>query len=121
MSEVEEFLSEPLKPLAGTFDAAAMATGMPGLPAGFVWRDQPYAITGELEAWKHTSAEGGRAGGERYLRRHYYRLRMSDDSEWTVYFVRQTPRGGSPKTRWFLYSKRGGTPSADRGGVPAPV
>ncbi len=100
-----EFLSEPLTALSGRFDTAEMARGLPGLPSGFRWRHEDYSITRRLEGWKHTSSEGGRAGGQVYLRRHYHRLEMSDGSVWTVYFVRQTPRGSSPRTRWFLYTR----------------
>jgi hypothetical protein len=98
-----EFVSEPITPHAGTFDAAAMATGLPGLPRGFTWRGAAYRIDEQLETWKASAPEGGRPGGERYLRRHYFRLRMSDGAVWTVYFVRQAPRSGPAKLRWFLY------------------
>jgi hypothetical protein len=80
-----------------------MGRGEPGLPSGFTWRGNSVTIVERLETWKHSSREGGGAG-DLYLRRHYYKLRMSDGSIWTVYFVRQTPRTGSPKNRWFLYT-----------------
>lgn len=99
-----EFVSEPITPHEGTFDAKPMAAGLPGLPGGFDWRGESFQIVDRLEAWKQSAPEGGRPDGERYLRRHYFCLRMSDEAVWTVYFVRQTPRSGSPKTRWFLYS-----------------
>jgi hypothetical protein len=101
---MEEFVSEPIQPRTGGFDAAAMARGEPGLPTGFRWRDQWYEVVERLESWKETSPEGGRAGGEVYLRRHAYKLRMSDGSVWTVYFLRQTPKSGSPRRRWFVLS-----------------
>lgn len=99
-----ELVSEPLAARAGSFDAAAMARGEPGLPRGFRWRERDVDVREVLETWKESSAEGGRAGGELYLRRHYFRLRMSDGLVWTVYFTRQSPRSGSPKARWFLYT-----------------
>ncbi len=99
-----EFVSEPIVPVKGCFDAAAMGRGEPGLPAGFTWRGEAFSVVGLLGKWKGTSAEGGRAGGQVYLRRHYYELRMSDGSRWTVYFTRQTPKSGSAKIRWFLYT-----------------
>ncbi len=99
-----DLISEPITPRAGTFDASRMGRGLPGLPTGFTWRGRLLEVLEELSAWKDTSREGARAGGDLYLRRHYYRLRMSDDTVWTVYFVRQTPQSGSAKARWFLYT-----------------
>ncbi len=100
---MEQFVSESITPSGGHFDTAAMGRGEPGLPLEFTWRGQTYHIVEELDRWKQSSPEGGRADADHYLRRHYYNLRMSDDSVWTVYFVRHTPRSGSPKRRWFLY------------------
>ena len=99
-----EFVSEAIRPRAGTFDALGMGRGEPGLPSGFDWRGESLTIVERLAAWKDSSREGSRAQGELYLRRHYYRLLMSNEAVWTVYFVRQTPRSGSPRSRWFLYS-----------------
>jgi hypothetical protein len=103
---MDEFVSEPIQPLPGTFRAAAMATGIPGLPDGFAWRDATFHIVEQLECWKQSGSERGRADGERYLRRHYWRLRMSDDSTWTVYFLRNVAPGSSRRTRWFLETRR---------------
>ena len=100
---MNDFISEPIEP-RGSRDTVAMGQGLPGLPEGFAWRDVETRIVNVIESWKASSPEGGRAGGERYLRRHYYKLRMDTGEAWTVYFLRQTPRSGSPKTRWFLYS-----------------
>jgi hypothetical protein len=99
---VNEFISQPLTPL-GPFDATAMGCGLPGAPAGFVWGGVAYRIVALLETWKQSGPEGGRPEGERYLRRHWFRLRMSDGAVWTVYFLRQAPRSGSARRRWFLY------------------
>lgn len=98
-----ELISEAITPHAGTCSAEAMGRGTPGLPTGFDWRGESYAIVEVRRAWKHSSREGAHAGGDLYLRRHYYELLMSDGATWTVYFVRQTPRSGNPKQRWFLY------------------
>ncbi len=99
-----ELISEPITPHAGTSDAARMAGGEPGLPTGFTWHGESFEIVEQLAAWKESSREGMRAQGDLYLRRHYYRLRMSDETIWVIYFVRQTPRSGNPKNRWFLYT-----------------
>lgn len=99
-----EFVSEPITPHRETFDASSMGRGEPGLPSGFTWGGISLGILQLLESWKDSSREGSSAQGQLYLRRHYYRLRMSDAALWTVYFVRQTPRSGIPRSRWFLYS-----------------
>ncbi|MBW7906049.1 MAG: DUF6504 family protein [Phycisphaerae bacterium] len=99
---MNEFISQPLMPL-GPFDTTAMGCGLPGAPAGFVWSGVAYRIVTLLDTWKESAPVGGRPGGERYLRRHWFRLRMSDGAVWTVYFLRQTPRSGSARRRWFLY------------------
>lgn len=101
---VADLISEPITGQAETFDADRMGQGEPGLPAAFVWRDEQFAVVERLSSWKHSQREGGKPRGERYLRRHYYKLRMNDDSIWTVYFIRQTPGSGNPKVRWFLYT-----------------
>ncbi len=99
-----ELISEPITPTAGTSDTAAMGRGEPGLPSGFTWKQQRREITEVISAWKHSSPEGARAGGDVYLRRHYYKLKMSDKTIWTVYFLRQSPRSGKAQKRWFLYT-----------------
>ena len=95
-----EFVSEAIDPWPGSFDAAAMGRAEPGLPRGFHWRGDSFATVQVLERWK----ESGASMGELYLRRHYFRVRMADDSIWTLYCLRQTPQSGSPKRRWFLYT-----------------
>ncbi len=104
--DVTELISEPITPRSGSFQTSRMGRGEPGLPTGFAWRGESYEIVKELSAWKESSREGARAGGDLYLRRHNFKLLMSDDSVWSIYFVRQTPRSGDPKRRWFLYTVR---------------
>ncbi|MCH8806501.1 MAG: hypothetical protein IH986_10480 [Planctomycetes bacterium] len=105
---MHEFVSEWIQPRGGAFDTHAMGSGTPGLPRAFEWHGETIEVAETLAAWKESGPEVGRLHGERYLRRHYWRLRMADGSVWTVYFVRHTPRGGSAKRRWFLYNvKRG--------------
>ncbi len=105
----EELISEPITPFEGSFNTSAMGRGEPGLPQGFTWRDESFEIVETISSWKQSSREGG--AGDLYLRRHYYRLRLKDskprgrdDVVWTVYFIRQTPKTGNAKQRWFLYT-----------------
>ena len=99
-----DLISESIMPHAGTSDAAAMGRGEPGLPTGFTWRDRSFDINEILESWKHSSRESSRTGADLYLRRHYYKLAMSDGTIWIVYCLRQVPRSGNPKRMWFLYT-----------------
>jgi DNA polymerase-4 len=100
----ERLISEPITPLAGSFDAAAMSQGEPGPPAGFVWHDREYRVLSRGRTWKVARPE---PGGELYVRRHYFLLEMDDGSRWTVYCLRKVSparRSGPPAPRWFLYS-----------------
>lgn len=113
---MDEFVSERITPAGKTFDATAMASGEPGLPEAFTWRGETYAIIRCVGRWKETSAEGARAGGDVYLRRHCFELEMTDGKRWVVYFVRQTPKSGTPKARWFLYTITETEPRPEGGG-----
>lgn len=90
-------------PVAGTFDAAGMTRGEPGLPGRFVWRDREYAVAEVLEAWKETGP--CRSGSnEQYLRKHWYKIRTDDGTEMTLYFERQARTKRQRKERWWLYT-----------------
>ena len=99
----EEFVSESIQPVAGTFDAAGMTRGEPGVPGRFVWREQEYAIADVLEAWKETGpCKSG--GPEQYLRKHWFKVRTDEGLEMTVYFERQARTKRQSKQRWWLYT-----------------
>lgn len=95
--QVETFISEPITPDAGTFDTAAMARGEPGLPTGFAWRGKHYEIAEVLEAWKGNGREGEAA---KYLRRHWFKVRVGSGEVMTLYCLRQSRDG---KKRWWMY------------------
>jgi hypothetical protein len=99
-----ELISEPITPTPGTFDTADMGKGLPGLPAEFTWRDRKYRVGILLAKWKVSGPEVGRLGGEKYLRRHYFRIRTTDNSVMTLYCERHTKTRTNPKARWFLYT-----------------
>ena len=99
----EEFFSEPIEPVAGTFDTAGMTRGEPGLPGRFVWRGKEYAVAETIETWKETGP-CKMGSPEQYLRKHWYKIKTSDGLEMTLYFERQARSKTQKKTRWWLYT-----------------
>ena len=98
-----EFISEPIEPVPGTFDTAAMTRGEPGLPGRFVWRDKEYAVADVVETWQQLGP--GKGGGpQRYLRKHWFKIRTEEGLEMTIYFERQARAKRQSKTRWWLYT-----------------
>ena len=89
--------------IAGTHDASAMARGQAGLPTGFTWRERHYAIIETLSEWKASEAEN-HAAGERYYRKHFWRVRVETGETMTLYALRQVKAGENPKRRWWLYT-----------------
>jgi hypothetical protein len=99
----EEFVSEPIEPVAGTFDTAGMTRAEPGLPGRFFWRGKEYTVTETIETWKQTGP--CRYGShEQYLRKHWYKIKTLDGLVMTLYFERQARSKTQRKTRWWLYS-----------------
>jgi hypothetical protein len=70
----EEFVSEEIVPVAGTFDPAAMAKGAPALPARFRWRNTEYTIARDFAALSTK-----RACTIAAARRPIYRRQTTDD------------------------------------------
>ena len=69
-----------------------MSRGEPGLPGGFSWRQETYTIQRVMSRWKSSGTDRG----ERYLRRHWYRIQTTTGEYMTVYCQRQIkkPQGG---------------------------
>jgi phosphoribosylglycinamide formyltransferase-1 len=108
----EEFISEPITPVAGTFDPGGMTRGEPGLPQRFVWRNTEYTLAAVLEAWKEDgSCRHG--SGERYLRKHWFRIQTEQGPRMRIYFERQARSKGQSKTRWWLDTIDRDGPSTD--------
>lgn len=99
----EEFVSEEISPVAGSFDVTRMAAGEAGLPDRFVWREEEHEITELLETWKQLS-DRFNPGEDRYLRRHWFHIRTRDGLEMKLYFERQGRPGARKKGRWWLYT-----------------
>jgi hypothetical protein len=95
------FISEPITPDA-SFDPLAMARGEPGLPERFRWRGREWIVAEVLE----TSKEYGdckHGSGERYVRRHCFRLRTTNGHVLRIYFQRSFGRARA-SARWWLQS-----------------
>ena len=100
----DQFICEPIKPVIGTMDTRPMTRGEPGLPKKFIWRGEEYMVADVLETWKETSP--CRSGSpERYVRKHWFRIRTSDGREMKLTFERQSRSSQQSKTRWWLYSE----------------
>ena len=104
----DDFVGQGLVPIGHSFDAAAMATGAPGLPQHFSVGSREYHLAEVLDTWKESGPCRHNAGKstEMYLRKHWYRIVTTDGVEMSVYFERQAKRGASPKKRWWAYSMK---------------
>jgi phosphoribosylglycinamide formyltransferase-1 len=98
------FISEPILPVEASFDTGGMARGEPGLPQKFRWRNQEFIVSEVLERWKeHGDCRHG--SGERYVRKHGYRVRTAEGVVFRLYFQRSAGRGKLPiKSRWWIHS-----------------
>jgi hypothetical protein len=105
----ETFVGEAITPEDTSFSASAMATGKPGLPRTFSWKGKSFSIREVLEEWKE-AGDCQHGSGERYVRKHWFRVQTTEGVEMKIYFERQgRPGGGS---RWRLYSMRSGAGAA---------
>jgi Family of unknown function (DUF6504) len=97
----EQFVSESLRPLLAEVDAGRIVAGEPMLPSAFVWRGVKYSVGEVLESWKETGpcAHGS---GERYVRKHWYRIRTTAGDEMKIYFERKQRSAREAAKRWWL-------------------
>ncbi len=97
----ESFVGGAIIPEEMSFSASTMATGAPGLPTGFLWKGRRFSVVELLEAWKE-SGPCRHGSGERYVRKHWFRVRTGEGLEMKLYFERQARSSGG--SRWRLYS-----------------
>lgn len=99
----ERFIGEAITPEGVSFAPSTMATGAPGLPQTFLWRRKKFSVLAVVERWKDCG-DCRHGSGERYVRRHWFRVQTAEGPEMNIYFERQG-RPGS-RARWRLYSIR---------------
>jgi len=99
----EEFISESIQPVTGTFHPQSMGKAEPGLPRRFRWRDQEYTIVEVLQVWKESGPDKD-GSGQMYLRKHWYKVRTEPDLIMNIYFERQSRSKSQAKKRWWLYT-----------------
>jgi hypothetical protein len=98
------FVSETIIPIDASFDTSGMARGEPGLPHKFRWGKKEFMVARVLEQWKeHGDCTHG--SGERYVRKHGYRVELTDGSIVRIFFNRNFGRGRpTNKARWWIQS-----------------
>ncbi len=96
------FVSESITPVFDEGTGVAIVAGAPVVPSGFIWRKKEYRVESVLETWKE-SGPCKSGSSERYLRKHWYRIRMTDGTEMEVYFERQARSARQGKKRWWLF------------------
>jgi phosphoribosylglycinamide formyltransferase-1 len=96
------FVGELIRPAGDAF-AMPPAIGEPALPLRFGWKRQTYEVRDVRRRWKEHAPDRTHGSGQRYLRRHWFELRMDDGALWTVYFQRQSASRRAAKARWWLY------------------
>ena len=84
----ERFVSEAITPAAGDFDPAAMAAGEPALPARFGWRGREYVVAELIEKGRELTPTSFES--DRYLRKHWFRIRTTCGLEMRIYFQRRS-------------------------------
>jgi len=103
MAEGERLVSEAIEPDLSAPADYPYRVGEPVVPGRFRWRGEEYVVAAVLDAWKELSP-ASRAMADRYVRRHWYRVRISDGTEMKLYVERRGRVRGKAKPGWWLYS-----------------
>ena len=101
----ETFIGDAIIPEDMSFSLSSMAMGKPGLPRKFLWKGRIFFVIEVLEEWKECG-NCRHGSGERYVRKHWFRVKTTEDLEMRIYFERQGRSCGG--SRWRLYSIREG-------------
>lgn len=101
---LDQFVCEAIEPVPGSFDAAGMAGGAPGLPREFVWRGRRFEIGRVTRQW-HETGPCRNGSPEMYVRKHYFEIVAVSGETMKLFFERQ-PRRGQTLKRWWLATVR---------------
>jgi hypothetical protein len=102
MPSSSSFVSEPITPVDASFDTERMARGEPGLPRKFRWRKREWLVAEVLESWKDYG-DCAHGSGERYVRKHGYRIRTTDGWVLRLCFQRSFGRAKFRiNSRWWI-------------------
>ncbi len=102
-SSDEQFVSEPITPIAESMDFRPALSGAPAIPNQFTWRGQTYTIARIISQWKEDGPCKSSAK-EQYLRKHWLHIQTTDNHEMKIYFERQARTKSQSKKRWWLYT-----------------
>lgn len=112
----DEFISEAIIPDETSFGLPA-SVGEPALPWRFTWRGRAFVVGEIVRAWKEHEPDRTHGGGELYLRKHWFKLRVDDGSVMTIYFQRQPASRRAARTRWWLYCRTAPLATAAKDGA----
>lgn len=98
-----QFVGEVVEPVEGTFDVTRMARGEPGLPGRFRWRGEEHEIAEVLETWRETG-DCRNGSGEKYARKHWYRVRTQGGLEMKLSYDRRAVTAREMRAAWCLNS-----------------
>lgn len=99
----ERLVSEPIHPVPGTVADHPYRVGDPVLPGRFRWGEEEFEVAAVLESWKELSP-GSAAMPDRYVRKHWFRIRTADGREMRLYVERRGRVRGRPKPGWRLFA-----------------
>lgn len=92
-----QFISKPIVPQGGSFDAGTMSLGEPSLPSSFDWDGEVLPVGDVRKVWRTLKEDRG----DNYVKRHWFEFETSDERVAVVYFDRGAKRG---QPRWWLYT-----------------
>ena len=99
----EELISEAIRPDFSVPPLTASVPGEPLLSSVFTHRGKRIQLLALLDKTKETRP-CRHGSGERYVRRHVYRVRATDQSIYRIYCERQGV-GRRSRPGWWIYSR----------------